>query len=78
MPTRPDRARGRRPGHGRHRAKRARWKGQGREAKGVRFYLMDGERIVQGLSWHQVQTEAELGAALQQIKAAALIPEAQV
>jgi hypothetical protein len=78
VPTRPDSARGRRSGRGRHRAKRARWKGQWREAKGFRFYLVDGERIVQVLSWHQVQTEAELGAALQQIKDADLIPEAQV
>ncbi len=78
VPTRPESARGRRPGRGRHRAKRAQWKGQWREAKGLRFYLMDGERIVHVLSWHQVQTEAELGAALQQVKEAGLIPEDQV
>jgi hypothetical protein len=78
VPTRPDSARGRRPGRGRHRAKRARWQGQWREAKGFRFYLMAGERIVHLLSWHQVQTEADLGAALQQVKDAGLIPEAQV
>ena len=78
VPPRPNSARGRRPGRGRHRAKPARWKGQWREAKGFRLYLMDGERIVHVLSWHQVQTEAELGVALQQVKDADLIPAAQV
>ena len=37
-PTRPERARGRRPGQKRHRAKRPRWKGQWRDVKGFRFY----------------------------------------
>jgi hypothetical protein len=78
VPTRPDSARGRRPGRGHYRAKRARWQGQWREAKGLRLYLMEGERIAHVLSWHQVQTEAQLGAALQQVKDAGLIPEAQV
>ena len=55
VPTRPESARGRRPGQGRQRAKRALWRGQWRDAKGFRFYLMDGERIVHVLSWHQVQ-----------------------
>ncbi len=78
VPTRPESARGRRPGRGRHRAKRARWKGQWRDAKGFRLYLMEGERIVHLLSWHQVQTETDLGVALKQVKDAGLIPEAQV
>ena len=78
VPTRPDRARGRRPGQGRQRAKRARWHGQWRDAKGVRFYLMDGDRIVHLLSWHQVQNEEQLGEALQQVKKAGVIPEDQV
>jgi hypothetical protein len=56
-PTRPESARGRRPAQGRHRAKRPRWKGQWRDVKGFRFYLMDGDRIVHLLSWHQVQNE---------------------
>ena len=77
-PTRPESARGRRPGRARQRAKRARWKGQWRDVKGFRFYLMDGERIVQLLSWHQVQNEADLGAALQQVKDADVIPLEQV
>ncbi len=74
-PTRPESARGRRPGQGRQRAKRPRWKGQWRDAKGFRFYLMDGDRIIHLLGWHQVQTEAELGDALKQVKDAGLIPE---
>jgi len=78
VPTRPDSARGRRPGQGRHRAKRAVWRGQWRDAKGFRFYLMDGDRIVHVLSWHQVQNEEQLGEALKQVKEAGLIPEEQV
>ena len=77
-PTRPDSARGRRPGQGRYRAKRPRWTGQWRETKGFRFYLLDGERLVQLLSWHQVQSEAQVGQALKQVKEAGLIPEDQV
>jgi hypothetical protein len=78
VPTRPASARGHRPGRPRQRAKRARWRGQWRDAKGLRFYLLDGDRIVQVLSWHQVQDEQALGEALTQIKAAGLIPEAHV
>ena len=78
VPSRPESARGRRPGQARHRARRARWRHEWREAKGFRFYLLDGERIVHVLSWHQVQTEEELGEALQQVKDAGLIPEKTV
>jgi len=74
VPLRPDSARGRRPGQARQRARRARWTGQWREAKGFRFYLLDGERIVHLLSWHQVQTEGDVGEALRQVKEAGLIP----
>ena len=63
-PTRPESARGRRPGQRRQRARGPLWKGQWREVKGFRFYLIDGERIVHLLSWHQIQHEAELGEAL--------------
>ena len=77
-PTRPDSARGRRPGQRRQRARRPTWKGQWREVKGFRFYLIDGERIVHLLSWHQVQNETELGEALKQVKEAGLIPEDRV
>jgi Transposase len=78
VPTRPDRAREPLEGARRTRAKRARWRGQWRDAKGLRFYLLDGERIVHVLSWHQVQNEEQLGEALKQMKEAGLIAEAQV
>jgi Uncharacterised protein family (UPF0236) len=78
IPTRPDSARQRRPGRRWKRAKRAGWRGQWRDAKGFRFYLLDGERIVHLLSWHQVQDEGQLGEALKQVKEAGLIPEEQV
>jgi hypothetical protein len=78
VPSRPESARGRRPGPARHRARRARWRHEWREAKGFRFYLLDGDRIVHVLSWHQVQNEHDLGEALQQVKNAGLIPEETV
>ena len=78
VPSRPESARGRRPGQARQRARRARWRHEWREAKGFRFYLLDGDRIVHVLSWHQVQTEHELGEALRQVKEAGLIPEETV
>jgi hypothetical protein len=77
-PTRPESARGLRPGQRRQRARRSRWKGQWREVKGFRFYLIDGERIVHLISWHQIQNEADLGEALKAIKEAGLIPEDRV
>src|SRR4029434_3437338 len=55
-----------------------RWQHEWREAKGLRFSLLDGERRVQVLSWHQVQKEHELGEALQQVKDAGVIPEEAV
>jgi Uncharacterised protein family (UPF0236) len=78
VPSRPESARGRRPGQARHRARRARWSHEWREAKGFRFYLLDGERIVHVLSWHQVQTEGDLAEALQQVKEAGVIPDDSV
>ena len=78
VPTRPESARERRPGQGRHRAKRALWRGQWRDAKGFRFYLMNGDRTVHVLSWHQVHNEEQLGEALKQVKEAGVIPEDQV
>ena len=60
VPSRPERARGRHAG---------------REAKGCRLSLLDGERIVPGLSGHQGQTEEELGQALPPVKDAGVIPE---
>jgi hypothetical protein len=78
VPTRPDSARERRPSRRGKRAKRALWRGQWRDAKGFRFYLLDGERIIHLLSWHQVQNEEQLGEALKQVKQAGLIPEDSV
>ena len=75
VPTRPETAKGRRPGRKKVRAKRPRWTGEWREAKGFRFYLIAEDRIVQVLSWHQVQTDEEAAEALRQVKAAGLIPE---
>jgi hypothetical protein len=77
-PTRPDSAREPQKGPRRTRAKRARWRGQWRDAKGFRCSLRDGERIVHVLSWHQVHNEAQLGEALQQVKVAGVIPEEPV
>src|ERR671914_1959766 len=78
VPTRPETAKGRRPGRKQARAKRARWTGEWREAKGCRFYLLADARIVQVLSWHQVQTDDEAAEALRRVKAAGLIPEEEV
>ena len=78
MPTRPARARTPGDGQRRTRAKRARWRGQWRDAQGLRFSLLDGERIVHVLSWHQVQNEEQLGEALTEIKKAGVIPAEQV
>ncbi len=78
VPTRPEAAKKGRPGRKHQRARRARWQGQWREAKGFRFYLVDEDRIVHLLSWHQIQDTEELFAALRQVKEAGLIPEDQV
>ena len=78
VPTRPEEAKGRRPGRKKKRTKRARWEGHWREAKGFRFYLVQGDRIEHLLSWHQVQSDQELADALQKVKEAGLIPEEKV
>lgn len=78
VPTRPESAKGGRVGRKKHRAKRAHWQGAWREAKGFRFYLLDQTRIVHVLSWHQIQEDEELFAALREVKEAGLIPEEQV
>jgi len=78
VPTRPEEAKGSRPGRKKKRAKRARWQGQWREAKGFRFYLVDGDRIEHVLSWHQVQSDKDLADALRRVKEAGLIPEEKV
>jgi len=78
IPLRPESARGSRPGRKKQRAKRARWQGEWHEAKGFRCYLVAGDRIVHLLSWHQVQSQEEVFAALAQVQAAGLIPEERV
>ena len=78
VPTRPEAAKGRRPGRQKTRAKRARWTGEWRAAKGFRFSLLADDRIIQVLSWPQVHTDAEIAEALRQVKAAGLVPEAEV
>ena len=64
VPSRPDTAKGTRPGRKKSRARRSRWKGEYHEAKGFRFYLVDDERIEQLISWHQMGDEQAFGAAL--------------
>jgi hypothetical protein len=61
VPSRPDSARGRRPGQARCQARRVKWRHSWRAAKGLRLYLLDGGRIVQVFSRHQIQNEQELG-----------------
>jgi hypothetical protein len=74
VPTRPESARGQRPGQRQQRAKRPRGQGAGRDATGVRFSLIDEGRIVPRLRWPQGHDEAERGEALQQGKAAGVLP----
>ncbi len=78
VPSRPETAKGTRPGRKKSRARRRRWQGEYHEAKGFRFYLVDEDRIEQLISWHQMGDEQAFGAALRQVKEAGLIPEDQV
>jgi hypothetical protein len=78
VPTRPEGAKGPGKGRKRQRARRARWHGEWKEAKGFRVYLVDKERIVHVLSWHQIQKDDQVGEALRQVQEAGLIPEEQV
>jgi hypothetical protein len=55
-----------------------RGKGQWRESKGFRIYIVGRSRIDHLISWHQIQTDDELAAALQTIKDLQLIPEEKV
>jgi hypothetical protein len=78
VPTRPEQAKGPVAGRRHTRAQRALWQGEWKEAKGFRFYLVERERIVHLLSWYQVHTDEDVGAALRRVQEAGLIPEAQV
>lgn len=55
-----------------------RGKGEWKEVKGVRLYLIDGKQIIHLISWHQVQSDKELAEALLTMKNAGLIPENDV
>jgi hypothetical protein len=48
------------------------------DVKGLRLYLVDKDRIEQLISWHQIGTSQDLGAALRAIKEAGLVPEDRV
>lgn len=78
LPTRPDSARGHRRGRKKVRAKRNKWRGEWKEAKGFRFYLVLKDRIEQLISWHQIQDKEEVYQALLKVKEAGLIPEDKV
>ena len=78
VPTRPARARQRQESQRHARARRASWHGQWRDAKGFRFYLLNDERLVPLLSWHQVHNEEQRGEALTQVQEAGRMPEEQV
>jgi hypothetical protein len=55
-----------------------RGKGDWGDVKGLRLYLVDKDRIEHLISWHQIGTSQELGAALRAIKEAGLVPEDKV
>jgi len=55
-----------------------RGKGEWKEAKGFRVYLIDSDKIVHLISWHQIQDDKELAEALLAIKNAGLIPEDKI
>jgi predicted nucleic acid-binding Zn finger protein len=55
-----------------------RGKGEWKEVKGFRLYLLDSERIIHLISWHQIKSDKELAADLLRVKQAALIPEEKV
>jgi hypothetical protein len=55
-----------------------RGKGEWKEAKGFRLYLIDSQKIVHLISWHQVGTDEDLANALTTVKDAGLIPERSV
>ena len=55
-----------------------RGEGEYKEVKGFRLYLIDTDRIVHLISWHQVQNEEEFAQGLLKIREAGLIPEDRV
>lgn len=61
-----------------HPRKGKRGKGEWKEIKGFRLYLIDGQDITHLISWHQVCEDHELAQDLQKIKEAGLIPEEKI
>lgn len=61
-----------------HPRKGKRGKGEWKEIKGFRLYLIDSQEIIHLMSWHQVCTDQELARDLLTIKKAGLIPEDRV
>ena len=61
-----------------HPRKGKRGRGEWKEIKGFRLYLMDDQSIVHLISWHQVCRDDELAQDLARIKEAGLIPEEKV
>jgi len=55
-----------------------RGKGEWKEVKGFRMYLLDDKKIVHLISWHQIKSDKELANDLLEIKKAGLIPEDKV
>lgn len=55
-----------------------RGKGEWKEVKGFRLYLIDAHKIVHLLSWHQIGTDEDVASALKAIKDAGLVPEERV
>ena len=51
-----------------------RGKGEYKEVKGFRMYLLDDKKIVHLISWHQIKSDKALGNDLLKIKQAGLIP----
>ena len=55
-----------------------RGKGEWKEVKGFRMYLLADNKIVHLISWHQIASDKELGNDLLEIKQTGLIPEDKV
>ena len=55
-----------------------RGKGEWKEVKGFRMYLLDNKEMVHLISWHQIKSDKELANDLLEIKQAGLIPEDKV
>ena len=55
-----------------------RGKGEYKEDKGFRLYLLDKDRIIHLISWHQVQDEEQFVKGLSKIRDAGLIPQDKV